>query len=145
MDDGRGLSIECDDVSELLAAVAAGEETLPRSQRAHVDHCLRCQAEVVQHRRILRTMRQLRDEVIEPAPGLLPEMLAGLHDVGERSAVRSLVGGRPFRYSVAIAGLGVAAATGTVLTVRLRRSSRRSDGAERGTADPGGAPVSGAG
>ena len=90
-------------------------------------------------------MRQLRDEVIEPAPGLLPEMLAGLHDVGERSAVRSLVGGRPFRYSVAIAGLGVAAATGTVLTVRLRRSSRRSDGAERGTADPGGAPVSGAG
>ena len=115
----------CSDVAEALAGVAAGELTLSTAERSHVDHCLRCQAQVVQHRKILRTMRQLRDDVIEPAQGLLPDMLAQVHDIGERSAVRSLVGRQYFRYSVAIAGLGVAAATGTVLTIRWRRSSDR--------------------
>ena len=35
--------------------------------------CLRCQAELAQYRKLLRALRALRTEVLEPAPGLLAE------------------------------------------------------------------------
>ena len=129
----RHPGVRCEDVSPLLGGVVAGDVDLSAAQRQHVEHCLRCQAEVVQHRRILRTMRQLRDELIDPAPGLLPDMLAQVHDIGERSAVRSLVSRRYVRYSAAIVGLGAAAVTGTVLTIRWRRSSANGDGTRSAT------------
>ena len=40
----------------------------PRA-RVHVDQCLRCQAELVQYRKLLRALRAMRTEVLEPAPG----------------------------------------------------------------------------
>ena len=69
----------------------------PRAGRAHVEQCLRCQAELVQHRRVLRAMRSLRHEVLEPAPGLLPDLLAALEEAGSamRSAPCSTATGRP--------------------------------------------------
>lgn len=112
----------CQDVSGHLAAVAAGEAVLPLADRDHVEHCLRCQAEVVQHRRILRSMRAMRDEVLEPVPGMLPDLLAELHDAGERQAVRSLLHRRRLAYSVAIVGLVSAGATGAVVALRSHRS-----------------------
>lgn len=139
MGERAASTVACTDVSDALDGVAAGELKLSPAERSHVDHCLRCQAEVVQHRKILRTMRQLRDDVIEPAPGLLPDMLAQVHDIGERSAVRSLVGRQYVRYSVAIAGLGVAAATGTVLTIRWRRAGDRAVGGSGGPVRTGSA------
>ena len=36
-------------------------------------------------------MRSLRSEVLEPAPGLIPDVLAALEEAGERHAVRSLM------------------------------------------------------
>src|SRR4051794_4511971 len=73
---------------------------------AHVEGCLRCQAELVQYRRLLRALHQLRTEVLEPAPGLLTDVLASIEAAGERHAVRSLLHGRRAAY----AG-GIAAAT----------------------------------
>ena len=93
--------------SDVLAEVADGSVVLPDAgARAHVEQCLRCQAELVQHRRVLRAMRSLRHEVLEPAPGLLPDLLAALEEAGERHAVRSLL----HRHRVAYVG-GLAAAT----------------------------------
>ena len=68
--------MQCDDLVDALAGHADGSVALDRSSRRHVEQCLRCQAELVQHRRILRTMRALRTELLQPEPGLLAEILA---------------------------------------------------------------------
>ena len=57
--------MQCEDIAEDLAAAAEGDTLLGRSQRRHVERCLRCQAEVVQYRRVLRAMRSLRTEVLK--------------------------------------------------------------------------------
>ena len=49
----------------------------------HVETCLRCQAELVQYRKVLRALHQLRTEVLEPAPGLFTDILTSLEGAGE--------------------------------------------------------------
>ena len=78
--------MRCDELSDDLAAAAEGSALLGRNERRHVERCLRCQAELVQYRRLLRTMRAMRTEVLEPAPGVLAEILANLEAAGERHA-----------------------------------------------------------
>src|SRR5947207_15713279 len=90
--------VTCESVAALLPAVIDGNQGADRRVRRHVDSCLRCQAELVQYRKLLRALRQLRTEVLEPAPGLLPSILANLEAVGERGAVRSLLDGRKVAY-----------------------------------------------
>lgn len=115
--------LRCDDLAEALAAAAGGDAVPEGRERAHVSGCLRCQADLVRYRRILRSMRRLRDEVIEPVPGLLPELLAAVHEAGERQAVRSIVSGRRLAYAggVAAAGAGVAVGVGVFALHRRRR------------------------
>ena len=76
----------------------------------------------MQHRRILRTMRALRTELLEPGPGLLAEILAGVEAAGERHAVRSLLGGRRGAY---LGGLAAATAAGAGAAIVLASRSRR--------------------
>lgn len=114
--------MRCDDISSHLAGVAAGEVVLPNDARAHVEQCLRCQAELVQHRRILRSMRALRHEVLDPAPGTVADLLAGLQEAGERQAVRSLLSRRRIAY---IGGLAAATAAGVTGAVVITARSRR--------------------
>jgi hypothetical protein len=115
--------MQCDDIGEVLAATADGTVSLDAAARQHVEQCLRCQAEVVQYRKLLRTLRTLRTEVLEPAPGLLAEILANVEAAGERHAVRSLLSGRRAAY---LGGLAAATAAGAgaaiVFTTRSRRS-----------------------
>ena len=115
--------MRCDEVAPLLPAMSDGTVVLPSDMAAHVEHCLRCQAELVQHRRVLRTLRSLRAEVLEPAPGMLTDVLAAVEEVGERHAVRSLLRRRRVAY-----GAGVAAATvaGGIGAVVINSRSRRS-------------------
>ena len=87
--------------------VAAGSVGSTMPSAAHVEQCLRCQAELVQYRQLLRALRALRTEVLEPAPGLLADVLASLEEAGERRAVRSLLSGRRVAY---VGGLAAAAA-----------------------------------
>lgn len=112
----------CDDLAPELAAVADGTVRLGRAQRRHVEHCLHCQAELVQYRKLLRSLRSLRTEVLEPAPGLLADILAGLEGAGERHAIRSLLSGRRVAY---LGGLAAATAAGTVGVIVFASRTRR--------------------
>ncbi len=112
----------CEELSEALAATVDGEARLGRAERRHVERCLRCQAEVVQYRKLLRAMRQLRTEVIEPAPGLLAEILAGIEEAGERHAIRSVLSGRRIAY---LGGLAAATAAGAAGALVFATRSRR--------------------
>jgi anti-sigma factor RsiW len=114
----------CEDVAELLPAIVDGQDRADRRIQRHVESCLRCQAELAQYRRLLRALHQLRTDVIEPAPGVLTGILAGLSEAGERGAIRSILSGRRAAYVGGIALAATAAgAAGTIVLVS--RASRR--------------------
>jgi len=115
-------AVACDSVADRLAGVADGTDQLPRAARRHVETCLRCQADLVQYRRLLRTLRHLRTEVLEPAPGLLADVLASLEEAGERHAIRAVLNGRRAAYLGGIAAATAAGAAGAlVYAARSRR------------------------
>jgi hypothetical protein len=118
------VTVQCEDLSESLAATAEGAGRLGRAQRRHVERCLRCQAEVVQYRKLLRAMRNLRTEVLEPAPGLLADILAGLEEAGERHAVRSVLSGRRVAYLGGLAAATAAGAAGAIVFATRTRRTR---------------------
>jgi hypothetical protein len=115
--------LTCDEIAGSLADYADGVETAPADVRAHVEACLRCQAEMVQYRRLLRGLHSLRTDVLEPAPGHLTSVLAHIEAAGERGAVRSLLTGRRGAYvgGLAIATAAAGAAGALVLAGRARR------------------------
>ncbi|MDQ6947706.1 MAG: hypothetical protein M3256_15910 [Actinomycetota bacterium] len=115
----------CEEVSAALPAIVDGNERADRRVEHHVATCLRCQAELVHYRKLLRALRQLRTDYLEPAPGVLSSILANLEEAGEQGAIRSLLSGRRAAY---IGGVAVAAtaagAAGTIVLVS-RASHRR--------------------
>ena len=117
--------MRCDDLAAALSASTDGEVLSDRAAR-HVDTCLRCQAELAQYRKLIKLLRTLRTEVLAPGPSFAADVLAGLEQAGERSAVRSLLSGRrpahlraPVTASVAALGAAVVG-TGVVLVLRSR-------------------------
>jgi len=116
--------MRCEDLVEQLAGVADGSVTLRGAARWHVDRCLRCQAELVQYRKVLRALRTLRTEVLEPAPGLLADILATVSESGERHAVRQLLSGKRVAYVGGIAAATAAGAAGAVVLATMTRRSR---------------------
>jgi hypothetical protein len=116
--------MQCDELANQLAEVADGTMLLGRIERRHVERCLRCQAELVQYRRLLKAMRTLRTEVLEPAPGLLADVLATIEETGERHAIRSLIRGRKAAYVGGIAVAGAGAAAGAILLAARSRKHR---------------------
>ncbi len=114
--------MRCDAVANDLAAAADGSRLLGRNERRHVERCLHCQAELVQYRKVLRAMRTMRTEVLEPAPGVLADILANLGAAGERRAIRSLIRGHRTAYLGGLAAATAAGAIGAVVFAsRLRR------------------------
>jgi len=116
--------MRCEDVTDDLAATADGSMLLGRNERRHVESCLRCQAELVQHRKVLRAMRSLRTEVLEPAPGLLADILANLEEAGERRAIRSMLNGHRAAYLGGIAAATVAGTAGAIVFASRARKLR---------------------
>jgi hypothetical protein len=118
-----GRRVDCDDVAEILPGIADGSVRADRRLQRHVETCLRCQAELIQYRKLLRVLRQLRTEVLEPAPGVLTSILAGLGEAGEHGAIRSLLSGRRAAYvgGVAVATAAAGAAGAIVLVSRASR------------------------
>jgi hypothetical protein len=116
-------TLRCEDVADLLPAIGDGSARPDWRVSRHVEGCLRCQAELVQYRRLLRALHQLRTEVLEPAPGLLTGILAHLEEAGERGAVRSILSGRRAAYvgGIAVATAAAGAAGAIVLASRGRR------------------------
>ena len=111
----------CDDVAELLAGVVDGSARLEGTDRRHVEQCLRCQAEVVQYRKLLRALQAMRAEVIEPAPGLLPELLNAVGEAAEHRAMRGALSGRKAAYLGGIAAATAAAAGGAIVIASRSR------------------------
>lgn len=113
--------MRCDQVADLLPEMASDVASLEPAQRRHVEHCLRCQAELVQYRKLLRALRSMRAEVLEPAPGLLAEVLSSIEEAGERHAIRGILTGRRVAYLGGLAAATAAAGVGSALLVARRR------------------------
>jgi hypothetical protein len=114
--------MRCEDLADHLPATADGSTVLNGPQRRHVERCLRCQAELVQYRRLLRAMRAMRTEVLEPAPGMLSEILANLEEAGERRAIRSMIHGHRAAYLGGLAAATAAGAAGAIVfATRVRK------------------------
>ena len=116
-------AIQCDEVAEILAATAGTEHLPDRRARKHVETCLRCQAEVVQYRKLLKALHSLREDLVATPHGLVTDIFVKLEEAGERQAVRSLLAGRRAAY---VGGIAVAtAAAGAGAAVLLVNRSRR--------------------
>jgi hypothetical protein len=116
--------MRCDDVAVLLPGISDGVSIADRDVAAHVESCLRCQAELVQYRKLLKALHQLRTQILEPAPGLLADILAGLEAAGERRAVRSMLQGKYVAYAGGIAAATAAASVGALLLAHRARERR---------------------
>ena len=117
--------VTCESVAELLPEVLETGGSAGRPVLDHVESCLRCQAELVQYRKLLKALRQLRTEVLEPAPGTLTSILAGLEAAGERGAIRSLLAGRRAAYVGGLAvAAGAAGAAGALVLAHRARDRR---------------------
>jgi len=115
--------MQCEQVHEALPEIVDGGQHADATIVDHVQGCLRCQAELVQYRKLLKALHSLRTEVLEPAPGTLTGILAHLEAAGERGAIRSLLHGRKAAY---VGGIAVAtAAAGAGAIVLLGRGKRR--------------------
>jgi hypothetical protein len=116
--------VSCDDVADALPGIVDGLEVAEIEVQRHVAACLRCQAELVQYRKVLRMLHELRTEVLEPTPGLVPDILAALEAAGERRAIHHLLNGRRVAYVGGIAAATAAGAAGAILATRARRRVR---------------------
>lgn len=116
--------MRCEDLTDDLSAAADGSALLGRNERRHVERCLRCQAELVQYRKVLRAMRAMRTEVLEPAPGVLSDILAHLEEAGERRAIRSLITGHKAAYLGGLAAATPAGAAGAIVFANRARRLR---------------------
>ena len=115
--------MQCDRIAELLPEIVDGHAHANAEITSHVQGCLRCQAELVQYRKLLKALHNLRTEVLEPAPGTLSGIFARLESAGERGAIRSLLTNRKAAY---VGGLAVAtAAAGAGAIVLATRGKRR--------------------
>ena len=114
--------MRCDEVTVLLPSLVDGVDESNRAAQAHVETCLRCQAELARYRKLVRTLEQLKHRYIEPADGLLGETLAALGDAAEKGALRTYITGRRLAYGGAAVGTAaLAAGTAALIIARSRR------------------------
>lgn len=108
--------MRCDDVGTLLAASADDPSLLSEPAEAHVSMCVRCQAEQVQYRRILRAMKTMRSDVVLAQPELLGDVLDLVRPPAEVIKFR-----RPNhdRRRAAIGGIAAAATAGAAGAIAI--------------------------
>jgi hypothetical protein len=112
----------CGDVAAQLAEGIAELEDLDRRSQRHAGHCLRCQAEMAQQRRLVRALADLRASVVAPPPEFMTDVRRLLDTEPVPDVGRKLLSAR----RVAYAGGGLAVATaGAVSAVVLTARSRR--------------------
>ncbi len=115
----------CAQLAPKFAGAVDDDIKLSAAERTHVDSCLRCQAEVVSYRKLLRAMHSLRTQVIQPTPGVLAGIFDRLGENAERHAVRSLLTNRKVAYGGAIAIAAGAGVTGAILFAGRGRSRHK--------------------
>jgi predicted anti-sigma-YlaC factor YlaD len=111
-----------DDVFSKIPGAVDGTALLSHPEQQHLGTCSVCRAEVMQYRKVLRALHDLRTSVIHPAPGLLADVLGNIAEKGEQRAVRSIVTGRRMAYAGGLAVATVAGVTGAVLLAGRTKS-----------------------
>ncbi len=112
--------MRCDALTEMLAEAAEGQPVSGRAARAHVEHCLRCQADLAQHRRLHRSLRQLADRRVSAPADWVEEVLAALDEANTGSSA-----GRALRRAAVLGGMAAVTAAGAASVLVLRTSRRR--------------------
>ena len=116
------MPVQCETLADVLPGVIDGDDDLDERTTAHIDTCLRCQAELVQYRRLSRTLRSLRNWNLVPADGLVDDILSVIDDPS--SAPHTT---RAARRTAYLSGLAAATAAGAAgaLVIASRARSRR--------------------
>ena len=107
----------------LAAGVApwmAGGGAVPAVVTDHVGTCLRCQAELVRHRRAQRQLRSLRNEALTPPPGAVTATLEALDALADLDHSRAW--GAPSVVATAATAAGAAAGVAGVWVWRRRQA-----------------------
>lgn len=111
----------CAEVSLALAATVERSDILPAAAAQHVEQCLPCQADLVRHRRIRRTMLAMADAAVvshdDEVERLLEQFRPGatVHRIHETSRRKAYISG--------IAAAATAGAAGAiVIASRLSRT-----------------------
>jgi hypothetical protein len=111
-----------DEISALLSGIVDGtiddDDALLRELRTD----LRFQAELVQYRKLLRALRSMRSEVVDPGPALVDEVLTILDEHAERHGLRDVITPRRAVYVGGIAA-ATAAGLGTAFVLARRRAA----------------------
>jgi anti-sigma factor RsiW len=107
--------VQCDQIRERLADAVDESTALDAAASRHVGSCLRCQAELAQYRRLLRTLRSLRHQPVE-VPGDLAALVLARLDAGGRTP--------PWARRVAVAGALAATAAGAAGAIAVVASRK---------------------
>jgi anti-sigma factor RsiW len=111
--------VRCEHLAELLAGAVDDSIVLDVAATRHVSSCLRCQAELAQYRRLLRSLRSLRDQPIV-APADLPALVqARIDEAGRGSRWQ-----RRVAYAGAVAATAAAGAGAIALVASRNRRLR---------------------
>jgi anti-sigma factor RsiW len=113
--------VRCDDAARTLAELADGAEVAPSGRTAHIERCLRCQAELAQHRKLRRAMVGLREQLIDPGPELLEQVLLAVEEVAANPS-RSVLHRNRAAYVAAATATAATAAGAVLLASRTRRT-----------------------
>ena len=105
----------CDEVADLLPALAEPRAVADERIAGHLGWCLRCQARVAQYRRIRRAANELRHHTLPIRIGAVATVL----DAVAHDRVRVVRGGRRAWGAVALAA---SAAGAVVIGARARRA-----------------------
>jgi anti-sigma factor RsiW len=108
--------VQCDQIRDRLAGAVDEADALDPTASRHVGSCLRCQAELAQYRRLLRSLRSLRDEPVTVPADLAALVFARL-DAGNRTP--------PWARRVAYAGALAATAAGAAGAIAIVASRNR--------------------
>jgi hypothetical protein len=114
--------VRCEEVVDALPQIMDGLEAADRKVVRHIETCLRCQAELVQYRKLFRVLHQMRAQGAKPPPGTVGRILTGIEEAAERGAIRSALAGRHMAYVAGLTAAAGAAATAGVVVVLASRS-----------------------
>lgn len=118
--------MRCEEASVVLLELADGLDVPSGPRRAHVERCLRCQAELAQHRRISRSLAGMRSETTDPDPDLLSRLVAFLEAAAVQDVDRAIPNRHRAAYVAAATAATAAGAAGAVLLASRSRRTRLS-------------------
>jgi hypothetical protein len=109
-------------LSALLSDIADGTAELDPALAHRLEHDLRFQAELAQYRKLLRALRSLRSDQVDPGPELVADVLAALDEHAERHGLRGAITPRRAAYLGGLAA-ATAAGVGTAFVLARRRAA----------------------